>query len=287
MTSVYFCISAIMIAAVGWFQLTEMTNGTTELAVSALLGFNKGTCSFPASLSAAGFILGFFSPYWSDMVIVAAGALCFSVSYCDERTSGMLRFTISRSSKVRYSISKLICAAITSALAMLLGYLLFCLSAVILAPPLSRFNSEEITEYLRQYSSDPAVMQQNPAMVKLFLDSSITVFFALFDIVFWAWFSLAVAAISPNKYLAITITAMVYYLWEKMLFSDYSSYKDWMMLISPQKATASTADYFLSSGMTRGSATIFAVLLMLVRMMIPLTVFCVVTARRCDIGSSD
>ena len=74
------------------------------------------------------------------MFIPIIVAFPFMVSFCAERNNGLMRFTISRSSKLRYYLSKFTASFLSGGLAVMLGLALFGVVVWIAFPSLDIYN---------------------------------------------------------------------------------------------------------------------------------------------------
>ena len=74
------------------------------------------------------------------MFIPIIVAFPFMVTFCTERNSGLMRFTITRSGKWRYYLSKFLSAIISGGLSVMLGVLLFGLFTALLFPGLTSYD---------------------------------------------------------------------------------------------------------------------------------------------------
>lgn len=75
-------------------------------------------------------------------------AFPFMVSFCAERNNGLMRFTISRTGKMRYYLSKFFASFLGGGLAVLLGLLLYGIAVYIMFPT---FSSYDINPEMMQY----------------------------------------------------------------------------------------------------------------------------------------
>lgn len=83
------------------------------------------------------------------MFIPIIVAFPFMVSFCAERNNGLMRFTISRTGKLRYYLSKFFASFISGGLAVLIGMVLFGLIVWILFPSYKSYDLDpEMTEML-------------------------------------------------------------------------------------------------------------------------------------------
>lgn len=83
------------------------------------------------------------------MFIPIIVAFPFMVSFCAERNNGLMRFTISRTGKLRYYLSKFFASFISGGLAVLIGIALFGLIVWILFPSYKSYDLDpEMTEML-------------------------------------------------------------------------------------------------------------------------------------------
>ena len=81
-------------------------------------------------------------------------AFPFMVSFCAERNNGLMRFTISRTGKLRYYLSKFISALISGGLAVMLGIAVYGIACAVLFQPLSEFDvSADQLQYIMQDST--------------------------------------------------------------------------------------------------------------------------------------
>ena len=74
------------------------------------------------------------------MFIPIIVAFPFMVSFCAERNNGLMRFTISRSGKIRYYLSKFSASFLSGGLAVMIGLALFGAVAWIAFPSLDSYN---------------------------------------------------------------------------------------------------------------------------------------------------
>ena len=75
-----------------------------------------------------------------SMFIPIIVAFPFMVSFCAERNNGLMRFTITRSGKLRYYLSKFFASLLSGGLAVLLGLMIYGIAVYIIFPPLSSYN---------------------------------------------------------------------------------------------------------------------------------------------------
>ena len=71
-------------------------------------------------------------------------AFPFMMTFCSERSSGLMRFAVTRSGQVRYCISKAFSAVISGGLAVMMGVMLFGILTAILFPDISDCGVSEI-----------------------------------------------------------------------------------------------------------------------------------------------
>jgi hypothetical protein len=82
------------------------------------------------------------------------------VSFCAERNNGLMRFTISRTGKLRYYLSKFISALISGGFAVMLGIAVYGIACAVLFQPLSEFDvSADQLQYIIQDSTGKTVVK--------------------------------------------------------------------------------------------------------------------------------
>ena len=87
-------------------------------------------------------------------------AFPFMVSFCAERNNGLMRFTISRTGKLRYYLSKFISALISGGLAVMLGIAVYGIACAALFQPLSQFDiSTDQLQYIMQDSTGKTIIK--------------------------------------------------------------------------------------------------------------------------------
>ncbi|MBR6046048.1 MAG: ABC transporter permease [Ruminococcus sp.] len=72
-------------------------------------------------------------------------AFPFMVSFCAERNNGLMRFTISRTGRMRYYLSKFTASFLSGGLAVMIGMMLFGAIVFIAFPPLSQYKLDPET----------------------------------------------------------------------------------------------------------------------------------------------
>lgn len=87
-------------------------------------------------------------------------AFPFMVSFCAERNNGLMRFTISRTGKLRYYLSKFISALISGGFAVMLGIAVYGIACAVLFQPLSEFDvSADQLQYIMQDSTGKTIIK--------------------------------------------------------------------------------------------------------------------------------
>lgn len=281
--SPFIYISVGTLFCAGWSQMVELANYTTGSALLALLGANDAECTFAASISALSLIIGYFSPYWFNLLFVVSTAICFALSFCDERTSGMIRFVMPRCSRRVYCAGKLLCSTLSSVLAVVLGFVAFCISACVFAPSIFSFSPEEIEQFLFMYSAeetpDAAV-----ALALLSMPLSSMLSYAC-NAVFWSSVAMAIAAAKPNKYFVLALPAVLWYLWDKTLYGSPAAIKGWYCLADSNLLIGCLIEYLRGAGMGVALVCICLPVFMLARIAVPCAAFYFSMNRRVDLGA--
>lgn len=281
--SPYIYISVSMLISIGWLQMVEMSNGTTDLALSVMLGTSRENCSCDALVSSLGLIFNYHSSHWYDIILIVSSAICFSITFCDERTSGMIRFSLSRCGKDIYIAAKLVSSAITSSVTVLLSFFIFALSACLFAPSVNSFPLEVIEDFLSYY--DIYDKLSISAISQPLLNTFNIVLFDTYNAVFWSICAMTIASVKPNKYFAITLPAVFWYFWDKILYGNIYSYNQWQAIFDTNLYFDPFKDIFGSLGLGLFEATICVIMLMSLRVAIPSAVYYLFMKKRVDVGA--
>ena len=109
-----------------------------------------------AEFSSIMILQGAQNSYFGMFVAIIA-AFPFIPNFCEERNSGLIRFTIQRTGKLRYYIIKFITALLGGGLSILTGFFLFTLLIVIMFPSIDTYG---LTEEIMQMYTGGLVAQK-------------------------------------------------------------------------------------------------------------------------------
>lgn len=74
------------------------------------------------------------------MFIPIIAVFPFMVTFCAERNSGLMRFTISRTGKIKYCLSKFLACIISGGLCVLIGVFIFGIVSAVIFPGIENYN---------------------------------------------------------------------------------------------------------------------------------------------------
>lgn len=126
-------------------------------------------------------------------------AFPFMVSFCAERNSGLMRFTISRTGCLRYYLSKFLSVIIGGGLAAMLGYALYGLVVYGFFPNL---NSYEMDEFMQEMYPDGQAVQVLKMLLSAFIYGAVTTLPAFL-----------ISSFSRNPYLITCVPFLMVYIW--------------------------------------------------------------------------
>ena len=135
-------LGAVLMTCVRCFTAQAYSDPTNDQSFSvfeALFRLDKRLILSDSSLSSVSIFQKALSGYIT-MFLPIIVAFPFMISFCTERNSGLMRFTITRSGKWRYYLSKFFSAVIGGGLSVMLGVVLFGILTAILFPSLSSYN---------------------------------------------------------------------------------------------------------------------------------------------------
>lgn len=279
----YIYISTAMLALVGWLMLVETEDGKTELGILTLLGLSDSVLSIPASISSLSWISKYSSSGWFYMILVTAAAICLSISFCDERTSGMVRFSMSRCGKRMHIATKVTAAAAAGLLAALTGFLIFTLTALLFSPSFSSFTAEEQNWFLYGFELDTGETAWKASMLKRVL---LQLASSCFNTVVWSLLSMAIIAIKPNKYFALCLPPVLWYFWHRILYTNFANFQDWYVLLDSTFDIAAHRNYFCSVGAGSFAAAVGIIALGMIRTAVPVILFYTFMNKRVDAGEN-
>lgn len=136
-------------------------------------------------------------------------AFPFMVSFCAERNSGLMRFTISRTGCLRYYLSKFLSVLIGGGLAAMLGYAIYGAVVYGFFPNL---NSYQMDEFMQEMYPDGQVSEVLKLLLSAFIYGAITTLPAFL-----------ISSFSHNTYLIICVPFLMVYVWRTTI-NKVSSY---------------------------------------------------------------
>lgn len=150
------------------------------------------------------------------MFIPIIVAFPFMVSFCSERNNGLMRFTISRTGKLRYYLSKFFASFLGGGLAVLIGLVLYGIAVYIMFPSLS------------SYPPDPWLTEfEQPGEIEMVVRMLASGF------IYGAFSTLPAFLLSSfckNPYIITCLPFMLVYIWttaiRKLQFKAFENYMD-------------------------------------------------------------
>ena len=126
-------------------------------------------------------------------------AFPFMVSFCAERNSGLMRFTISRTGCLRYYLSKFFAVMIGGGLAAMLGYAIYGLVVYGFFP---NINSYELDEFYYEMHPDSQTVEVLKMLLSAFIYGAVTTLPAFL-----------ISSFSRNPYLITCVPFLMVYIW--------------------------------------------------------------------------
>ena len=126
-------------------------------------------------------------------------AFPFMVSFCAERNSGLMRFTISRTGCLRYYLSKFLSVLIGGGLAAMLGYAIYGLVVYGFFP---NVNSYELDEFYYEMHPDSQTVEVLKTLLSAFIYGAVTTLPAFL-----------ISSFSRNPYLITCVPFLMVYIW--------------------------------------------------------------------------
>ena len=126
-------------------------------------------------------------------------AFPFMVSFCAERNSGLMRFTISRTGCLRYYLSKFLSVLIGGGLAAMLGYALY---GVVVYGFFPNINSYELDEFYYEMHPDSQTVEVLKMLLSAFIYGAVTTLPAFL-----------ISSFSRNPYLITCVPFLMVYIW--------------------------------------------------------------------------
>lgn len=132
---------ALSFTAEAWYN---PQNGQSLTVLEALIRLDRETIASDFYLSSIMIFRKALTGYITMFMPIIA-AFPFMVSFCTERNTGFMRFSITRSGKWRYYLSKFMSAALSGGLSVMLGVMLFGIFAAVLFPSISKYGIQKET----------------------------------------------------------------------------------------------------------------------------------------------
>lgn len=128
---------------------TDITDSRTYSIFESITILDRTTIISHSEFASVRVLQNALSGYVS-MFIPIITAFPFMMTFCAERNNGLMRFTITRTGKFRYYLSKFTAALVSGGLSVMLGTAAFGIFAYAVFPHIStyNFNAEELKFYL-------------------------------------------------------------------------------------------------------------------------------------------
>ena len=141
---------------------------------------------------------------YGNMFLPIVASFPFVVCFCAERNSGYMRFSISRSCKIRYYISKFISCILSGGLAVMFGVLLFGIVADIILPAIDSFSSA--SDSISVFYPDGLTV----AVVKKLISAMLHGIFATLP-------AFLICSFCRNPYMILCLPFLFMYIWETLI----------------------------------------------------------------------
>ena len=138
------------------------------------------------------------------MFIPIIVAFPFMVSFCAERNNGLMRFTISRTGKLRYYLSKFFASFLSGGLAVLLGLAIFGTVIYILFPSFSSYEIDP--EQMKYMYPDSEAVRFLRTLAQGFLYGAFSTLPAFF-----------LSSFCKNPYIITCLPFMLVYVWQTVI----------------------------------------------------------------------
>ena len=194
-------LGAVLLTAVLCFTAPTYHDLTTDRSYSVFESFFSFKREFMesdqqfASLNVFQNGLGGYITMFLPIIV----AFPFMVSFCAERNSGLMRFTISRTGCLRYYLSKFFSVLIGGGLAAMLGYALYGLVVYGFFP---NINTYELDEFYCEMHPDGQVSEVLKLLLSAFIYGAVTTLPAFL-----------ISSFSRNPYLITCVPFLMVYIW--------------------------------------------------------------------------
>lgn len=147
-----FLISVLITLALQFTNQIYVDNltGKTYSVIEVIMQLDKSIIKENTGLSAFRILQSGVAGYFIMFIPIIA-AFPFIPNFCAERNSGLIRFTIQRTGKFRYYLTKFVSAALGGGLAVLFGYLLYGMIIAVIFPSIRTYDisGEELSKLTR------------------------------------------------------------------------------------------------------------------------------------------
>lgn len=194
-------LGAVMLTAVLCFTAPTYHDLTTDRSYSVFESFFSFKREFIesdtqfASINVFQNGLGGYITMFLPIIV----AFPFMVSFCAERNSGLMRFTISRTGCLRYYLSKFLSVLIGGGLAAMLGYVIYGLVIYGFFP---NVNSYELDEFYYEMHPDSQTVEVLKMLLSAFIYGAVTTLPAFL-----------ISSFSRNPYLITCVPFLMVYIW--------------------------------------------------------------------------
>ena len=142
---------------------------------------------------------------WLILLIPIVAAIPFIPDFVDERTSGNMRMTIERMGEKRYYVVKFVSCFIGGAMAVVIGYILFCGISVLGLP--SPFEGESLGSPITKHEVIATTLK---SMLGMFFYGGL-----------WSMAAFLMAGIVKNKYLVLCVPFACKYVYDQYMMKNY------------------------------------------------------------------
>ena len=194
-------LGAVLLTAVLCFTAPTYHDLTTDRSYSVFESFFSFKREFIesdtqfASISVYQNGLGGYISMFLPIIV----AFPFMVSFCAERNSGLMRFTISRTGCLRYYLSKFFAVMIGGGLAAMLGYAIYGAVVYGFFPSI---NSYELDEFYYEMHPDSQTAEVLKMLLSAFIYGAVTTLPAFL-----------ISSFSRNPYLITCVPFLMVYIW--------------------------------------------------------------------------
>ncbi len=143
---------------------------------------------------------------WLTMFIPIVSSFAFIPVFCDERSSGYLRFEVHRSGNKRMYFSKLVSSFLSGGLAVSIGYILFGIVIFIFFPSLSKYDSSFYKDNIFALYNGKTLLNILKLVAQMFLFAG-----------FWALPAFALSSVIKNKYVLLCVPFMLKYIYDQVI----------------------------------------------------------------------